>query len=355
MQARHFFRISWLLQLVVGAGLFGVSFLLQGRVMAGFLVAPALAWSLTGMLEFSKALAIVWHRYMSESPQVYPRSTRLVSGLFRTGLLALSLLSSLLFVGGHLDRPRLAEAREQDLAALDRETTLALDRLEQSGEQRLAALRERAAASDDDALAGYRESIQRLEARLDEEMNNVVRGEFKGPRYREIERRLEAEKANMARAASERAARLEAAEKSAAREIDNERQRILEKARAQRRRIMTSEYGDDERAADPRIAAFISLSRGLFGVAPGAQGLVFAFAILISLLLELGIMLSFDTLTVTVAPALRAEHQHEIDKQIFGAKLATEAEKETARYQKFMEKLEKRARATVETAEKMEV
>jgi hypothetical protein len=66
MQSNYFFRINWLMQLLVGMGLFIVSFTIQNQTIQAFLATPALA------LETGKTFAIIWHRYMTSFSQALP-------------------------------------------------------------------------------------------------------------------------------------------------------------------------------------------------------------------------------------------------------------------------------------------
>ena len=209
MHSHNFFRMSWLLQLVVGIALFTVSLALQGEVLFGFLAAPALAWALALSLEAGKVLSIVWHRYLSGAPQTYPPSTRWVSAAFRLGLLALSLVCTLLFIGEHLDRPRLAQARQQDLQQLEARTAQLLAQHERDTTTRLEALRQRNAARVSALRSTAERRIDRLETSLQREMDNVVKGQFKGPRYRELAQRLEKEKAALEKMLQDNAAALD--------------------------------------------------------------------------------------------------------------------------------------------------
>ena len=80
MPLTGFFRITWTIQLLVGIALFSVSFLIENQVLQSFFSAPAIALTLTAALEFGKAVAIVWHRYLSQSGAAgYPAATRAFS------------------------------------------------------------------------------------------------------------------------------------------------------------------------------------------------------------------------------------------------------------------------------------
>ena len=113
----HFFRVSWSIQLLVGICLFIVSFMIEKQVLEAFIVTPFLALLLAASLEIGKAVAIIWHRYMtSRSDVLYPNSIRWASSLFRIGLVFLSVVCSLLFLAANLDRPNLDEVRSHEMS-----------------------------------------------------------------------------------------------------------------------------------------------------------------------------------------------------------------------------------------------
>jgi len=131
MHLPGFFRLGWIVQLLVGVALFSVSFLIENLVLKSFFAAPLIALTLAAALELGKAAAIVWHRYLSLSTGGgYPWATRIFSMLFRFGLLGLSVVCSLLYFGVQLDRPNLEAVRATELAAVDKELQERLGRLD---------------------------------------------------------------------------------------------------------------------------------------------------------------------------------------------------------------------------------
>ncbi|MCI5212120.1 MAG: hypothetical protein D3910_25825, partial [Candidatus Electrothrix sp. ATG2] len=59
-----FFKGSWLVQLIVGIGLFACSFFLEYRVLRSFFSPQPLALLLAVTLECGKISAIIWHYYL---------------------------------------------------------------------------------------------------------------------------------------------------------------------------------------------------------------------------------------------------------------------------------------------------
>jgi hypothetical protein len=196
MHLTRFFKWAWLFQLLVGVGLFGVSFFIENRILQAFFAGPALALALTLALEVGKAASIVWHRYLSTSAGGgYPKDTRLVSGSFRLALVLLSLICSLLYLGAQLDRPRLDRVRKAELAAIDAELREGLARLESDRTTRLDADQARRDREYSDARRDHQGQVDELEGLLRAEMDNVVNGVFRGPRYETLEQRLVAARA----------------------------------------------------------------------------------------------------------------------------------------------------------------
>ncbi len=353
MGFQHYFRFSIAAQLVVGGGLFAVSFLLQMQVLRGFIAVPLLASAVAVVLEGAKVLAVVWHRYMASSSGRYPGSTRLVSVLFRGGLLSLSLICSLLYLGEQLDRPRLESVRAADLRALEAREEKSLARLAQRHEQALVTLLEQQQAQRESLLRPVRESLASLQAALSREMDNVVKGQFKGPRYRELQRRIDAEKAELERLAEKAETALQGQMQTLSARLDDERNRLIADFEKQRRALRQKNYENDERVSDPRIVAFVSMMEALFGWRPSPQAFVFFFAILLALLLELGIVLAFDTVTTAMAPALRAQHEETVETQVFSSKAASKKQREQIANRAAMEKIGDAARAAMEEADQL--
>lgn len=185
-----FFKGSWLVQLIVGIGLFTCSFFLEYQVLSSFFSPQPLALLLAVTLECGKISAIIWHYYLHHlSEHEYPPPVRLTSLCFRLGLVFLSLLCSMLFLSARLDRPGLEKVRTAELEAV-----------EQRHKERLAEAERLYNARKDTAQAGQEQKrkaiqeqwgqrIQQLESLLLQEMGNTVRGKFRGPRYEEFAQR----------------------------------------------------------------------------------------------------------------------------------------------------------------------
>ncbi len=356
MKLSNFFITALAVQLLVGAGLFSISLLIEYQVLQAFLLTPAIALALAVVLEGGKAAAIVWHRFLSSQPQAYPQSTQLASTAFRVGLLFLSLLCSLLYLANHLDRPNLNTVRAADLSQVEQRLQQSLAQIDDAGKSRIEALRQRQQAEQRELLQVHQHRLDALQQKLDGEMNNVVHGQFKGPRYLEVERLIEKEQAALEAAST---ALSEKHEKQMARLIEHQESRtadqrtVLEtQARKERNLIAHSDYANDDRVNEPYVVAFTSLSRALLPVEIAPMQFVFGFALLLSLLVEVGILLAFDTVTVTLLPALRSQHQEQLETELLKSRANATARQETIRHRSRLDGIMNAYDRTITQAEK---
>ena len=330
---KWFFKINWLIQLVVGIGLFTLSFLIENQVLQAFLNAPMIALFLALMLELGKAMAIIWHRYLGiRNPQHYNFLTRILSSMFRGGLVILSLLCSLLFLAQQLDRPYLQEVRSQALQHIDTDLKTQQQRLQTEQADRLQTLRSRQDTEYTQTKQAIDMRTKQLEEWLHNEMNNVVGGVFKGPRYQEFEQQLNQHRNN----GEQQLTRLAAMHDQQRLDLHNSLQTMqgntllqLEKA-AQHKRdsVLTNDYATDERVNNGLIVAFLKVSESVFDLSVEPMQFVFAFSILLSGLMELGIVLAFDTVTVAILPRLSRKQIADLEDDALHKELDEFADKE---------------------------
>jgi hypothetical protein len=355
MHLAGFFRLVWTLQLLVGVALFGVSFLIESRILTAFFAAPILAWALALALEIGKAVTIVFHRHLRQSQsEQYSLSIRLVSGTFRVGLIGLSLMCSLLFLGVQLDRPHIQELRQAGLAAIDARLSEDLARLDDDYKARAKARRERMIGELADVRAEHDRRIRDLERMLAAEMDNQVSGQFKGPRYREIAARLghaQAERERILAALVQRQAKESAAlATTSASEYRQARAARRTQAESERHTLQSASFDDDERVHDPRVVAFLRLADSLLDLQLTASQFVFGVSAFLSLLMELGILLAFETLVLTLGPALTVQQREAVMSEALLAEVAGTAERDAIRHDEAMERVRKGAERVVERA-----
>jgi uncharacterized membrane protein YciS (DUF1049 family) len=351
MQIANFFKQRWVLQVIVGLGLFICSFAVEYQVMRSFVAPSLFAFFLALSLEAGKVTAIIWHYYMNYlSASAYPGSVRIVSVLFRLGLVVLSVTCSQLFLNSRLDRPNLAHVKKTSIAVAQQRLDDQLARLDSSYAVTKNAMQLRHRAQTADHLKPYDQRIHQLEAMLLKEMDNVVNGIFKGSRYKELERRMENEKAA-------RQTILDRLHKRQSEEVDQlEKQTTVShqntQAAFERRldHIGKDDFSNDDRVNDPQIVAILKVTDSLFGMKFQPMQFVFIFSLLLSLLMEGGIILAFATITVCMAPAIKAQHEINLEQEILKTEVDGVARREKVQHNAAMEKINKSGQRAVEKA-----
>lgn len=318
-----FQKFSWSGQLLAGLILFGVSFWLEGLVLTAYLGTPWLGFAVAGGLEASKVLAIVLYRILREQTQVaYPVGVRRVAIAFRGALLVLSTACSVMFLAQQLDRPAMEAVRAADRAQADDEYWQALSLVQETHRRRGETLQAELSAQErrqrEDLGRRYLPAITALEAKLDAEMNNVVGGEFKGKRYRELEARLKSEKEAYAWALA-RADSSRSLERTALAELeeshDAQLRRLAEEREARAAVIRSANYVDDDRVEHPTARAFVSVLAAVFAWQPSTPQFVFFFSLFLSLTMELGIVVAFEHITLARLPVFMAEHRSDLHRR----------------------------------------
>ncbi|AGA89192.1 hypothetical protein Thimo_0322 [Thioflavicoccus mobilis 8321] len=364
MRLTSFFRLGWTVQLFVGVALFSVSFLIELDVMQRLFGTSPAAIVLVGGFELGKAAAIVWHRYLAlASSAVYPVQTRVVSAGFRSGLVLLSLLCSLLYLGAQLDRPNLVAVRAAEVARIDARLAEDLRRLETAREARFQTDEARRRTEYEDARAEHQRRIveledrlrEEMEDRLREEMDNVVGGTFKGPRYLELSERLELTRgerdAALTRLSQRHLREATQLAETLARELAAQRERLTAAAEARRQAVRTATFDDDERVDNPLVTAFLRTTDALSGHQLTPPQFVFGLALFLSALIELGIVLAFDTVTLVAIPALEAQHREDVTTEALMAEVSGNATREGIRHRETMERIRKGAERAMDEAE----
>jgi len=317
-----FHKITWSSQLLAGLTLFGVSFALEALVLTAYFGSPLLGFAVAGGLEASKVLAIVLYRVLREQTESeYPLSVRGAALLFRTALFALSAACSVMFLAEQLDRPNLAAVRAADLARagqdFDQDLALALDTHHQRREQASARLSEQTERRRQALHTRYRPVIDDLAARLESEMDHVVNGIFKGPRYRELQDQLQSEKDayrhELTRLDADIDGQRRALEQGLQADRDVAVSRIAQARDTRLAALRTATYAGDYRAEHPVARAFVSVLEAVFERRPSTLQFVFYFSLFLSLTMELGIMVAFEHITLARLPLFAAEHQLGVD------------------------------------------
>jgi hypothetical protein len=313
-----FYRLTWHAQLAAGALLFVLSLAIEAAVLAQYLANAVLAALLALGLEVSKAVTIVLHRFLAgQDGGSYPVPVRSIVLVFRAALLVLSALCSLMYLAHKLDRPHLEAVRQADLASIEQAYTADHSRVEQQFAQQAAqadkVVAARFAQLREQAADRYLPAIQRLEAQLTAEMDNSVKGNFVGPRYRAISSRLQNEQSAYRerldelaeQEARERAETLDSLRDDQERELS----RLRSSFEARAAQVREGDYTGDSRVENPMITAFTRVVHRVSGFDLDPLLFIFLFSVFISLIVELGIVASFETLTSSHLPILSAAHR----------------------------------------------
>jgi hypothetical protein len=135
------------------------------------------------------------------------------------------------------------------------------------------------------------------------------------------------------------------------REQGKARTELIRRTEARRRAIHDGDLDDDERIQDPRVVALMHMTEAVVGWRPTAPQFVFVFALFISLTMELGILLAFDTITLSALPALAVQHREEVTTEAMLAELRGTADREELRHRDTMDRVRKGADRIVERGE----
>ncbi len=351
MRISWFFKGSWMLQLLVGVGLFLCSFFIEYKILQVFIAPAALALFLSVTLEMGKVIAIVWHYYLNHlSLSSYPGAVRLTSRLFRLGLLALSLLCSQLFLNDRLDRPNLARVKAAETEAVETRLSKDLNHIKTRYHSQKAALTTRHKTESQVLKKTFDQRISNLESLLLTEMDNVVSGVFKGPRYKEFERRLLQEKQACVAAVEQLQQRHSREIEQLEARYSQQHKTLLSTAGKKRAEILADDFNGDERVNDPHITAFLKVTASLFDVAFNPLEFVFVFSLMLSFLMEIGIVLAFSTITVAIAPVVKAQHETALEEEVLMTRVGGEAKHDEVMHQAAMEKIRKAGIRTVNKA-----
>lgn len=333
MRTNLFFTGSWIIQLIVGIGLFGCSFFVEYQILLHFVSPATMAFFLAIILESGKVAAIVWHHYLGYlAPETTPTAVNLTSFTFRFGLVTLSLLCSMLFFTARLDRPHLEMIKAKRSAAIVQQNLQETKRIDSQFNSRKNELQARQQQELKEARKMHDKQIATLDTLLLAEMDNVINGVFKGSRYQEFERRVEKEK----RVRDNHLAQIRKQHELQQEDLDTSFNKALRssqsKANKLQQSILKSDFATDEQAHDKRIVALLKTVESIFHWDILPLQFVFCFSILISFLMETGIMLSFATITVAIAPVLHAHHIDVLEKETCRIQTEGEVEKDAMRH-----------------------
>lgn len=321
MYSSFFYKLSWNAQFAAGIVLFVLSFLIEAYVLAQYLGDKSMALALAGALEASKALSTVFYRFLRMQTLVhYPGTVASLLGCFRLSLIVLSIACSAMYLAGSLDRPYLEPVRAADLKQAEEHFTARTARVEADYQERRTRAEEeirlRYQHLEQRTQEHYVPTIQALEKQLVQEMSNVVGGIFEGARYREIRRRLEEAKAEYQQqvAAVDQAwqAEVGAARSALAEPYQQALQNLINEREASLNAIRQADYHGDGRVENPLLHSFLSVYNGVFNTQLSSLQFVFFFSVFLSLVIEIGIIVIFEHITLSYMPLFQAEHRRSL-------------------------------------------
>jgi hypothetical protein len=349
---RYFYYVFWIIEVLAGVGLFTISFLLQNEVLQAFMSSAMLALLLAVFLEAAKVAAIVWHRYfVSLDLASYPDSIRMTSFLFRLGLLGLSMLCSVIYLSSHLDRPYIKQIQSEEIGRQESIARQSMEELNKEQEQSRINLQAKQKDELDAKRLSGQQRVLTLERILKDEMDNVVNGVFQGPRYTEINKRLEQAYTQNSQDLAEIKERQFKEQQALNQFLQQQKQALDAKNQQQlaigREAVLKNDYANDERVNHPMVVAFLNVTKSMFDWRLEPLQFVFTFSILTSVLIELGILLSFDTVTLSIHSLMVKQQAYEIDKEVLKANVQAKKTSEDIKHEADMELIKKSAaRAT---------
>ncbi|MFZ1342883.1 hypothetical protein [Thiothrix eikelboomii] len=278
----------------------------------------------------------------------YPLATRIASKAFLIGLLGLSLLSSSLLLTDNLNNIE-QKYKLQDAQLAD---------VELQAERRLTLLQEQQAYEREQFKSQQKQSIDRLNAQIDEltrlmqlEMGNVVNGIFKGKRYLEYEAQRAARMQEQETLRGRQLEELHGYENSLTKAYQQHESDIHKQEEEQKRAVIADFNPDDPRVNDKMVVSFLKALESIRPPwIPTASQFIFLFALLLSSLMELGIILAFENVMLTLAPILKLRFQGELEQELLKTQLDNEQGKQGIQHEADLDAIRRKANQTVEKA-----
>ncbi len=309
------FRIAWtfilLLFIVVsGFGAAFASFLMEQQVFQRVTRQPDFSFWIVLILETAKiGTHVVYGVFLRRREAMVNTVVLIFVHVFKFLLVFLSCVCSLAMVAFYLDRPHLQQVRDEDIKRIERRFAGDRARLKSARDEKIEMLKSsheaRRGARADALRAYYEPRITHLEEEIRSEMDNVVGGNFIGPRYKEFERR----KSLLQKEYQEKLGALGAADQTAilthhkaidAAEAEHRAavDRLAARERTALSKAMNNGYLDDERVNNKLITAVLkTINHGILnpiGLTLSQVNFTCLFSLLIAVLLELAIYITFN-------------------------------------------------------------
>lgn len=285
---------------------------------------------------------------MKKHRKEYPATTRAVSFAFRNGLLGLSLLCSALLLTDNLNNIDAKHKLQDEQTA---EVHQRAERLVQTLEQQQQAERTQYKAQQAQSLGRLDTRIDELNRLMEAEMDNVVQGHFKGKRYQEFELQRDQLMAEREELRSRQLEELRTYEASLATAFTSREADIRKREEEEKKAAIAAFNPDDPRANDKMVVSFLkSVESVRPSWVPTASQFIFLFSILLSLLVEMGIVLAFENVMLALAPILRLKIEGGLEQEILKTKLSNAQEKDDIQHEADLDNIRRKADQTVEKA-----
>lgn len=309
------FRMAWLMILalfivVSGFGAAFASFLMEQQVFYRVTRQPDFSFWIVLILETAKiGTHVVYGVFMRRREEAVTTVVLVFVHVFKFLLVSLSCICSLAMVAFYLDRPHLQQVRAEDAGRMERKFAADRARLKSARDEKIRMLKrsyeERRGARADALRTYYEPRISRLEEELRNEMENVVNGNFIGPRYIEFERRktllqeeYQGKLAALGEADREAMDRLHRGLDGVEAEYGKAAERLTGEERAALAEVAADGYLDDERVQNKLIVAVLkTINDGILapmGLSLSQVNFTCLFSLLIAVLLELAIYIAFN-------------------------------------------------------------
>lgn len=334
-----------MLQLLVGGTLFLISFWIEVEAFSKLLSIFWAALFLALALEIGKAISIFYHRYLViSSPMLpYPTSVRIVSYGFRLGLICLSFLSTLIILSYSLYNVQ--EQIDKQKQMVNSQYDKRLNHYSSSQEKQYEDFTQQQQREYQRA----RKEVEFFKQKRLKEMHNKVNGTFKGPLFKEFDTRyqqalseLKIIEANQSLALQEFTQQQSQAYQTQLKHLQLERDKAIQQLVLQ----LDTTRKD---AHNPMLVSLITLLQKQFPeYAPSLPGFILFLALFIALLMELGIILSFENVALALTPYIQQRVLHQIERETLKADFEHAQETDAIHHENDLDTLRRKAEQAYE-------
>ena len=301
---------------VTGILLFLVSLSIEGLVLSSMLGTVVIGFGFALALELAKVITVLAKPLLHAATGRESLAVSVSLPALRAGLVLISVACSTTYLALHIDRPYLERVRAADLAAVNQEISAKRrtfeSELDTSRKADLARVKQ---VFDTNSLRLEKQQlplIRDLEKQLKAEMDNVVKGEFIGKRYKEFERRLlhaQAQyDAELKQYTNEYQQQLTMLNQQYDTRLVDMRKQVEETEKQRLNSIHTDNYANDERVSLPLIRAARQLLNGAFRLPVSDLVIGLMFALILALVAEIALYCVFSHTAELLSAVLIAQY-----------------------------------------------